>query len=82
MGTHLDREKAKTFRQEQAQKRQDAYNKLTIEQKIDKLDFKFGKGVGAKKERARLQKRLEEQSGRRMETKVPTELEKSDGKTK
>lgn len=36
----------------EGKERQEYYNGLTIEQKIEKLDAKFGKGVGAKKQRA------------------------------
>lgn len=43
-------------RQKEATARQAEYSKLTTEQKIEKLDFKLGKGIGAKKERERLAK--------------------------
>lgn len=38
----------------EASARHEAYNKLTPKQRLDKLDAKLGKGVGAKKERAKL----------------------------
>ena len=44
---------AKT-RQEEAKERQAAYNQLSVAQKIQALDVKFGIGVGAAKQRARL----------------------------
>jgi hypothetical protein len=37
-----------------AKERQEHYDSLTIEQKIEKLDAKLGKGLGAKKQRAQL----------------------------
>lgn len=37
-----------------AQQRQEAHQKLTVEQKIQKLDSKLGKNRGANKERIRL----------------------------
>ena len=44
----------KADRQAEAKERQEAYNKLTPKQKLDKLDKKLGEGVGAKKQRAKL----------------------------
>lgn len=49
----------KTARKEAAALRQEASNKLTASQRIAKLDAKFGTGVGAKKERAKLQAKLD-----------------------
>lgn len=46
-------------KRQEAEQRQLNHNKLTIEQKIAKIDDKFGKGLGGKKERAKLQKQLE-----------------------
>lgn len=43
-------------RRESAKVRQLAYDKLSILEKIDKLDKKYGKGLGAVKQRARLLK--------------------------
>lgn len=39
-----------------ADARQAVYNALTVEQKIARLDQAFGEGLGAKRERARLNK--------------------------
>lgn len=50
-------------RRKQAERRQEAHDKLTPQQKIQKLDDKFGAGQGAKKERARLTKQIEEAGG-------------------
>lgn len=50
--------KTKDDKREEAIIRQKEYNKLTIKQKIAKLDEKFGKDIGAKKERAKLLKKL------------------------
>lgn len=44
----------KEERREEHEARKAAHDKLTTKQKIVKLDNKLGKGVGAKKERARL----------------------------
>ena len=41
-------------RQEEAQERKNEYQKLTQQQKIEKLDKKLGKGVGAQKQRKKL----------------------------
>lgn len=50
----------KAIRKSEADQRQQAYDKLTTEQKIEKLDKIFGKGLGAKKQRTRLQEKQEE----------------------
>lgn len=47
--------RSKSNKKEEAIIRQQEYNKLTIDQKRAKLDEKFGKGLGAKKERTKLQ---------------------------
>lgn len=49
----------KKLRKHTADENQKAYDKLTTQQKLDKLDEVLGKGVGAKKQRARLLKLLE-----------------------
>jgi hypothetical protein len=46
-------------RQKEAKERQVEYNKLKTQQKINILDKRLGKSVGAIKERARLLKKLE-----------------------
>ena len=45
-------------RRARAEARQEEYNKLTTAQKISLLDMDLGVGVGAKKQRAKLQARL------------------------
>lgn len=45
-------------KRESAKKRQAAYDALTPQQKLDRLDRAFGKDVGAKRERARVLKRM------------------------
>lgn len=41
-------------KRKEAQERQENYIKLSVEEKIIKLDKKLGKGIGAEKERAKL----------------------------
>ena len=48
-------------RQVEAKERDAAYARLTPKQKIDRLDQKLGKGVGAKKQRERLASQLKSQ---------------------
>lgn len=50
-------EQAKLKRREEHERRLELCNSLTTEQRIARLDAKLGKGVGAKKERERLQKK-------------------------
>ena len=57
--------KSRSIRKEEAITRQKEYNKLTIEQKIARLDEKYGKGLGAKKERERLALKLEKKQEQR-----------------
>ena len=53
--------KSQIIKREEAQERQAAYSKLTPQQKIAALDARLGKGVGAVKQRARLQELIKEQ---------------------
>ena len=53
------RQDRKEKRKREAKERQEAYNKLSPQQKIASLDNKLGKGIGATKQRAKLQKEIE-----------------------
>jgi hypothetical protein len=46
------------LRASSALERQAAYNTLTVQQKLERLDKQFGPGLGAKKQRAKLAKLL------------------------
>ena len=48
--------KNKQMKQEDAKIRNESHSTLSPQQKLAKLDEKFGKGVGAKKERTKLNK--------------------------
>lgn len=48
----------KEMRRKDAEERQAAYDKLSPKERLARLDAKFGAGKGAKKERAKLAKRL------------------------
>ena len=50
--------KRKAYRIEDGKKRDEATAKLSPKQRLDRLDLRLGKGEGAVKERARLQKML------------------------
>lgn len=54
-GTRLKRKQHLEQKRLEAQVRQEEYSKLTPKQKLDRLDARLGPGVGAKKERARLE---------------------------
>jgi len=49
-------------RQKEAQERNSEHKKLTTQQKIQKLDLRFGSGVGAKKERVKLATQLQKEN--------------------
>lgn len=52
----VKREIRRTQKQDEADSRQATHDSLTSDQKLAKLDKRFGKGIGAKKERERLSK--------------------------
>lgn len=52
--------KTKEVKIEEGEIRQRKYDKLSPKQKLAKLDKELGKGVGAKKQRAKLKKMMEE----------------------
>lgn len=56
--------KAHDLKQKEAEERKEAYDKLSVKEKIARLDQQFGIGIGAKKQRERLAKLLEEKSGK------------------
>lgn len=45
--------------QDEAAARKEAYSKLSPQQKLDSLDRRLGAGVGAARERTKLEKQLE-----------------------
>ena len=51
----------KSFRIKDAAERKEAYSKLSNTEKLDKLDAKLGKDIGATKQRAKLMPKQEEQ---------------------
>ena len=57
---NLTKDEIRERKQSEAVERQEAHDKLTPQQKLDKLDKRFGTGVGAKRERAKLKRVLEE----------------------
>lgn len=50
--------KLKSEKRVEAEKRQEAYDGLSITEKVDKLDAKLGKGFGANKQRNKLAKEV------------------------
>jgi len=50
--------KKKEQKREEAKTRQEKANALTPVQRIEKLDKQFGKNVGAKKERIKLEQKI------------------------
>jgi hypothetical protein len=75
----LSREEGKTLRREEAAERQAEHNKLTILEKIKKLDMRLGPNVGAKKERAKLKSLLEAEASAE-ETKKKATAKKAETK--
>lgn len=53
--------KAMSLKQQETKERQDIRNKMSAQEQLQKLDAKLGKGVGAQRERKRLQKIIESQ---------------------
>ncbi len=51
--------KAMSLKQQETKERQDIRNKMSAQEQLQKLDAKLGKGVGAQRERKRLQKIIE-----------------------
>ena len=49
----------KQIKQTEAVVRNEAWVKLTYEQQLDDLDKRLGKGIGAKKQRARIQYKID-----------------------
>ena len=77
------RRDTKEDRQKEAKSRQADYNKLTVEQKIAKLDSQLGKGVGATKQRAKLlQLSLAKPAKQAKPAKTPKEDKGDKGKDK
>ena len=54
-GGGVNRPDTRDFRVAEALERKLTHSKLTIQERIDKLDLLLGSGIGAKRERARLQ---------------------------
>jgi ABC-type enterochelin transport system substrate-binding protein len=52
-------------RRKEASERQDKRNSLSDTEQIAKLDSIFGKGKGAKKEREKLNKKIEKKGGKK-----------------
>ena len=63
------RQDRKGIRQKEAQERQEEYNKLTPQQKIDRLDKKLGKGKGETKQRKKLQALIKTEKPKQKATK-------------
>ena len=54
--------KSLSQKREEAMKREEERSKLSAKEQIQKLDNKYGKGVGSVRERARLNKLIEKES--------------------
>jgi hypothetical protein len=53
-GRNLSKDEIKRQKREEAESRQTVHNSLTKDERVAKLDKKFGAGKGAKKERDKL----------------------------
>lgn len=63
-------------RAERAKQRQKEHDKLTPEQKLQKLDKNLGKGIGAKRERTRLLNEIEKKKQQQKSKKSTKEAQK------
>jgi hypothetical protein len=63
--------KNKNQRHQEAEVRLSEYKKLTTVQKLLKLDLKFGGGLGATRQRARLAQQLEKEKNMPVPTDAP-----------
>ena len=57
--------KPKHIKQKEAVERQKKHDALTPQQKLNKLNQKFGRGIGAHKERAKLKSQLNKKKGKK-----------------
>ncbi len=55
----MKRQDKKDLKHKEATERNEAWAELSPQQQLKQLDYRFGKDVGAKKQRARLQKLVE-----------------------
>ena len=56
----MKRQQKKELARQEAEERSEAWTKFSPKQQLERLDWRLGNGVGAKKQRARLQKLIEE----------------------
>ena len=54
--------KRKTEKQQEALIRNEVWSELELYEQLDKLDKRLGKGVGAKKQRAKIQDKIDKPS--------------------
>jgi dTMP kinase len=69
-------------RRERAKERFEETSKRTPQEQLKRLDLMFGEGQGAQKERAKLQRRIEEQSRARVEAAKKKEVAKEEEEVK
>lgn len=62
------------LRRKEAKERQEAYDKLSIKEKIEKLDLKFGKDQGAAKVRSKLQAQMSEKTNSTVKQNISDEV--------
>tara|TARA_Y100001963_G_scaffold19924_1_gene25254 strand:+ start:245 stop:484 length:240 start_codon:yes stop_codon:yes gene_type:complete len=51
--------RSRSERQKEAEQRNEEWKSLSLQQQLDSLDLRFGKGIGAKKQRARIQYKID-----------------------